>query len=141
MWIDVNVRLELKNIFIFSCNVFTFTIGVTFFLVTLFGNSNVFSPGLFLRKTIFGRTFFWKFRAEKILAETENRFEHILSQGCSATCFALRNSLHLTGVHFILGAFRQSFCFNPGRWCNAPIWNFPLRICCNGSLVATVFHY
>ena len=75
MWIDVNVPLELKNIFIFSCNVFTFTIGVAFFLVTLFGNSNVFYSGLFLRKTIFGRFFFWKFRAEKILAETENRFD------------------------------------------------------------------
>ena len=70
----------------------------------------------------------------------------ILSQECSTTCFAVRSS-HLrsalsnflrSGAHFISGALLQSFCF-PDRWCSAPIWNFALRIYCNGCLIAIVF--
>ena len=73
--------------------------------------------------------------------------ELILSQECSATCCAVRSSLHLRSAlsnflrsddHFISGALRQSFCF-PGRWCNASIWNCALRIYYNGCLISIVF--
>ena len=73
----------------------------------------------------------------------------ILSQECSTTCFAVCSSLHLrnalsnflrSGAHFISGTLRQSFCF-PGRWCNAPIWNFALRSIATVVSFPLFFHW
>ena len=121
----------MKNIFIFSCNAFTSTIGVAFFLVMFFGNrnhSNFFSPGLFLRKMIFHMIVFSKFRAAKILVEWEKRsLKSMATLGLRSETFSFCapnrcdfSFCERSGVRVIPRAFRHIFVLQSSSHLNAP---------------------